>query len=122
MSHYSDKDFCSRWDQIDQTVTYPQGRRMSFNTRLSRAPHPFDPDLGQDALAHMSDLSPELVPLIVGAAGCSPYLAGLMAREGAWLPAAMDDPEAAVAAIFAQLPEVPLYGLPDACRSRGATQ
>tara|TARA_R110002167_G_scaffold4572_1_gene21426 strand:+ start:556 stop:3318 length:2763 start_codon:yes stop_codon:yes gene_type:complete len=89
---------------------------MSFNTRLSRAPHPFDPDLGRDALAHLPDLSSGLVPLIVGAAGCSPYLAGLMAREGAWLPAAMDNPEAAVAAIFAQMPEVPLQGLPDALR------
>ena len=84
---------------------------MSFNTRLSRAPHPFDPDLGRDALAHLPDLSSGLVPLIVGAAGCSPYLAGLMAREGAWLPAAMDNPEAAVALTYLLAITVPVCAL-----------
>ena len=39
-----------------------------------------------------------------------------MSREGAWLVEAVHDPEAAVAAIFASLPEVPLDELSDALR------
>ena len=89
---------------------------MSFTNRITRQPRPFDPAIGQDALSHVAGLDPSLAPLVVGAAGCSPYLSGLMSREGAWLVEAVHDPEAAVAAIFASLPEVPLDELSDALR------
>ena len=89
---------------------------MSFSSRLIRVPRPFDPAVGQDALSHVQGLDAALSDLVAGAAGCSPYLAGLLSREGAWLVAAVDDPEAAVQAIFAQLPDVPLDQLPDALR------
>jgi len=62
---------------------------MSFVASLTRHPIPFDPDLGADALIHLPDLAPDLRPLIIGTAGCSPYLAQLIAREGAWLDAAL---------------------------------
>lgn len=89
---------------------------MSFNARLTRVPRPFDPAVGGDALTHVQGLDAALNPLIVGAAGCSPYLAGLLSREGAWLTSAVDDPEGAVARIFARLPELPLEELSDALR------
>ena len=89
---------------------------MSFTNRITRQPRPFDPAIGQDALSHVAGLDPSLAPLVIGAAGCSPYLSGLMSREGAWLVEAVHDPEAAVAAIFASLPEVPLDELSDALR------
>jgi glutamate-ammonia-ligase adenylyltransferase len=43
---------------------------------------------GAGALHH---LPPELRPLIEGAAGCSPYLAGLIRKEGHWLSHALED-------------------------------
>ncbi|WP_458790314.1 [protein-PII] uridylyltransferase family protein [Yoonia sp. MH D7] len=89
---------------------------MSFSKRLCRAPHPYDPVLGHDALAHVPDLPPDLAPLIAGATGCSPYLSGLIGREGAWLAGAVQDPEAAVAAVFSGLKSVPLDQLSDALR------
>ena len=89
---------------------------MSFTNRITRQPRPFDPAIGADALSHVHGLDPALVPLITGAAGCSPYLAGLLSREGSWLAEAMHDPEAAVAALFASLPEVALDDLPGQLR------
>ncbi|MCU4654547.1 glutamine-synthetase adenylyltransferase [Roseibacterium sp. SDUM158016] len=65
---------------------------MSFASRVTRHPIPFVPERGTEALAHFHDLPPELRPLIEGTAGCSPYLAGLMAREGHWLSHALDEP------------------------------
>ncbi len=81
---------------------------MSFTSRISRSPHAFDPDMGADAIAHVPDLPPELTGLITGAAGCSPYLSGLIAKEGAWLRAALDDPEQAATDELARLPELAL--------------
>ncbi len=89
---------------------------MSFTNRITRQPRPFDPAIGADALSHVPGLDPALVPLITGAAGCSPYLAGLLSREGGWLSEAVHDPEAAVAALFAALPEVALEDLPEQLR------
>jgi [glutamine synthetase] adenylyltransferase / [glutamine synthetase]-adenylyl-L-tyrosine phosphorylase len=71
---------------------------MSFVAALTRHPIPFDPGLGADALAHLPDLRPEMRPLIIGTAGCSPYLAQLIAREGAWLDAALHSAPAQVQA------------------------
>ena len=89
---------------------------MSFVSRLTRCPTPYEPARGDDALAHVTGLDPRLHALIRGTAGCSPYLAGLIAREGAWLVPALNDPEAAMADIIADLPDVPLDALPMALR------
>ena len=50
--------------------------------------------------------------LIAGAAGCSPYLAGLITHEADWLSGALDDPEAAFTRILDQLLDVALEALP----------
>lgn len=45
--------------------------------------------------------------LVAGAGGSSPYLNGLIAREAAWLPEALADPEAAVDRVFATCRALP---------------
>jgi glutamate-ammonia-ligase adenylyltransferase len=90
---------------------------MTFAARLTRSPLPFDPDAGCDAAAAFADQPPEVVALIAGTAGCSPYLKGLMAREDDWLRAALAiGPEAAAAGVFDALPDVALPDLPVALR------
>ena len=89
---------------------------MSFTKLLTRAPRPFDPDLGADAFALLDGLDPALAPLIVGAGGCSPYLRSLIAKEAQWIVPAMAAPDDAVSAVLASLPETSLAALPDALR------
>ncbi len=76
---------------------------MEFLSRITRLPRPFEPDHGAEARAQVPGLDPQLAELITGAAGCSPYLAQLIAQERDWLPVALDDPEAALDDIFADL-------------------
>lgn len=76
---------------------------MSFASRLTRAPIPHSPQRGAEALAHLPHLAPELTQLILGAAGSSPYLAGLIGKEGHWLSHALDEaPENTVADLIAE--------------------
>ncbi|WP_108816081.1 glutamine-synthetase adenylyltransferase [Loktanella sp. Alg231-35] len=89
---------------------------MSFLDRLTRCPHAFDPERGQDALAALPDLPPALSDVVAGAAGCSPYLADLLRREAAWIVPAFDDPEAAVATLLKGIPLIALDTLPLALR------
>lgn len=89
---------------------------MSFSARMTRTPHAFEPDLGQEALTHLPGLPPELSELIVGAAGCSPYLAGLIAREADWLPEALENPDEAAQAVLDHLAPLPLDQLSVALR------
>ena len=71
---------------------------QNFTARLTRHPIAFDRTQGAEARAALSGLPPELLPLIEGTAGCSPYLRDLMAREGDWLRAALAiAPETALA-------------------------
>ncbi len=74
---------------------------MSIAARMTRSPRPFDADRGADA--PVDGFSPEMQALLIGTAGSSPYLAGLIHSEADWLPSACDDPEAAVAAILAEV-------------------
>ncbi len=62
---------------------------MSFANAITRCPIAFDQQAGADAAETFADLSPELRDVLAGTAGCSPYLRGLMAREGDWLRAAL---------------------------------
>ncbi len=76
---------------------------MSFAARLTRAPIPHSPDRGAEALGHMHHLAPELAELIRGAGGSSPYLAGLIGKEGHWLSHALDQsPEDVIADLIAE--------------------
>lgn len=75
-----------------------------FAARLVRAPRAHEPDRGRESWEALApDLGlPELRPLIEGAAGSSPYLRDLMAKEAAWLPGALaGPPETALAEILA---------------------
>ncbi|MFS4439030.1 bifunctional [glutamine synthetase] adenylyltransferase/[glutamine synthetase]-adenylyl-L-tyrosine phosphorylase [Paracoccaceae bacterium GXU_MW_L88] len=73
---------------------------MSLADRLTRCPIPFDEERGKEAGARFGG---QFGDLVAGAAGCSPYLAQLIRREGDWLEGAADDPEAALAAELADL-------------------
>jgi glutamate-ammonia-ligase adenylyltransferase len=66
---------------------------------MTRCPDAYDPTRGAQAAALMSD-HPALQPLIAGAAGCSPYLEGLIQREADWLRGAIDTPEQALESIL----------------------
>ncbi|MDO5632709.1 MAG: glutamine-synthetase adenylyltransferase [Paracoccus sp. (in: a-proteobacteria)] len=57
---------------------------MSFVDLISRQPVPLDPTRADAARQTAAGAPPALVDLMAGAAGSSPYLAGLIGREGAW--------------------------------------
>ncbi|MDX8349708.1 glutamine-synthetase adenylyltransferase [Cognatiyoonia sp. IB215446] len=84
---------------------------MSFAAAMTRCPRAYDPDRGADALRFVPDLTGDLARLIVGTAGCSPYLAGLIAKEADWLTSALDDPDGAVRSLIDALAEVALDDL-----------
>ncbi len=70
---------------------------MTFASRITRAPLAFAPEPGQEAQDLFPDLPQEVREVIKGAAGCSPYLAGLLAREQGWIgPALTGTPEEAL--------------------------
>ncbi len=90
---------------------------MTFASRLTRTPIPHDPVAGADAQTRFADLAPELRAVLSGAAGCSPYLKGLMEREEGWLrPALTLTPEAALDDCLAPLDAVPVDALATALR------
>ncbi|MCM2562395.1 glutamine-synthetase adenylyltransferase [Lutimaribacter sp. EGI FJ00015] len=74
---------------------------MSFTSRITRLPIPHDPDRGAEARAAVPELSGDLATLVEGAGGSAPYLKALTEKEAEWLPGALDDPEAALDAVFA---------------------
>ncbi|WP_299962220.1 glutamine-synthetase adenylyltransferase [uncultured Roseobacter sp.] len=80
---------------------------MSFAAALTRCPRPFDPDRGREALDLLPALPRDLCGLIEGTAGCSPYLAGLIAKEAAWLPMALETPVTSLKAQISQAREAP---------------
>ncbi|MFU8897815.1 MAG: glutamine-synthetase adenylyltransferase, partial [Roseinatronobacter sp.] len=61
---------------------------MTFGT-LTRLPLPYDAESGLEARGSFPELSGALADLVAGAAGCSPYLRTLMARERDWIAQAM---------------------------------
>ncbi len=75
---------------------------MDFATRITRAPLPHDPDRAAEAVVVLDGIpSGPLRDLLAGAAGCSPYLAGLMRRQAAWLAEALaGDPERVLDAVL----------------------
>ncbi|MEQ9675150.1 MAG: glutamine-synthetase adenylyltransferase, partial [Roseovarius indicus] len=89
---------------------------MSFTDRMTRCPRPFEPDQGAETRARFPDVAPELGELIEGAAGCSPYLRTLCEKETAWLPGALDAPEAALEAVLAEIREAAPDGVANGLR------
>lgn len=79
-----------------------------FAARIRRLPLPVSAAPAAAARARFAALPEPLPALLAGAAGSSPYLSGLMEREGDWLAAALHTaPEAAFAALLSP-PEPPL--------------
>ena len=76
---------------------------MSFASRITRLPRPFEPDLGAEALAATPWAEGDVATLIEGTGGTSPYLQGLIRKEADWLHTALDDSDAALPALFAEL-------------------
>ncbi len=76
---------------------------MSFAARLTRAPIPFSVDRGEEAVQAVPHLAPEFRELIRGTGGSSPFLAGVIAKEGHWLSHALDrQPEDVIAELIAE--------------------
>ncbi len=72
-------------------------RAMSFASHITRCPRPFETDPAGEIATSFGDLAPELVEVLSGTAGCSPYLMGLMTKEDAWLREALSmDPDEAI--------------------------
>jgi glutamate-ammonia-ligase adenylyltransferase len=89
---------------------------MSFESRITRSPRPFDPDRGAEALVKLPDLPPRTREVVEGAAGSSPYLAGLIAREAEWLAGAFDAPDDALGSVLTAAADLPLDKLSDGLR------
>lgn len=81
---------------IDQLDPEAQCQDMTFSSRITRSPTPFDAALGADAANVFGDFDASVRELVAGTAGCSPYLNGLLTRDGDWLRDAFDDPDAAL--------------------------
>ena len=73
--------------------------------RIARLPVPLD--LERAELSVPSGLDPLLRDLLLGAAGSSPYLAELIAREGDWLGPALEAPECALDRVLREVPDGP---------------
>ncbi|MBM2576615.1 glutamine-synthetase adenylyltransferase [Jannaschia sp. Os4] len=81
-------------------------------SRLTRAPLPFDPEAGRDAVATLAP-PPEARALVEGTAGSAPYLAGLLRVEGEWVRALWDaDPDAELSTLLGGIDAID--GPPDA--------
>ncbi len=82
---------------------------MDFISAISRCPRPYRADLGAEVAARFTDAPAELRALIEGAAGCSPYLAGLAVKEADWISGLADTPseqllDAVIEAVHAAAP------------------
>ncbi|MEL6420639.1 MAG: hypothetical protein AAFQ55_18730 [Pseudomonadota bacterium] len=71
---------------------------MPKDLSVNRIPRPFNRERGAETAALVPSVAGDGRKLIEGAAGCSPYLAGLIAKEAEWLAHAMADPDAAITA------------------------
>ena len=81
---------------------------MTFASRQTRCPIPVDAVAAAETGVLFADLAPSLRELVVGTAGCSPYLRSSLLGEPDWLRAALADaPEVALAALLAQLHDEP---------------
>ncbi|NOX73977.1 MAG: glutamine-synthetase adenylyltransferase, partial [Alphaproteobacteria bacterium] len=65
---------------------------MSLISKTQKAPIPFEPEHGTEVAALYPDAPQNIRALINGVAGCSPYLRGLLKREGDWLLSVLAQP------------------------------
>ncbi|MCA8880685.1 MAG: glutamine-synthetase adenylyltransferase [Rhodobacteraceae bacterium] len=72
-----------------------------FADAIIRLPLPFEPERAEDVLSGLDWAQGELRALLFGAAGCSPYLAGLIGRQRDWLETALaGEADAALAGVL----------------------
>ncbi|PIE15297.1 MAG: glutamine-synthetase adenylyltransferase [Rhodobacterales bacterium] len=97
---------------------------MDFAAQITRTPIPYNRQRGAELkalyAAQLPGATPDLLRLIEGTAGCSPYLSVLMTRQLDWLVAAFDDPDAALAQLYEALKATPLDQLKPALRQAKA--
>ncbi len=92
--------------------------RMEFSDRITRWPVPYQDDIAADAAAQWSDLPAPTQRLLTATASCSTYLAGLLAREEAWLRSALESsPEQALEGVLSELKGHGIDGLKDSLRA-----
>lgn len=92
---------------------------MSFVSRITRCPIPFDRALGQEAAAPFAEFGPETQELLRGTAGCSRYLKVLIERQKDWLRDTLSqDPEAVLDRMLDALAPGPSLGS-DLRRAKG---
>ena len=83
-----------------------------LDTRLTRAPRPFDRDRAADVAGRLAPSDTPTGALVEGTAGCSPYLGGLIGREADWLATALaKDPDLVIADLLAEAAALPPEGL-----------
>ncbi|MEM9343136.1 MAG: glutamine-synthetase adenylyltransferase, partial [Pseudomonadota bacterium] len=58
---------------------------MTFASRITRTPRPYNPERGAETVACLPDAPTEARELLLGTGGCSPYLRGLIEKEAPWL-------------------------------------
>jgi [glutamine synthetase] adenylyltransferase / [glutamine synthetase]-adenylyl-L-tyrosine phosphorylase len=88
-----------------------------FSSRLTRQPLIHDRAAAEDIAATFADVAPDLRDLLASAASCSPFLKGLMRREGDWLRAALcTSPEDALDQVMADITLLTLDQLPGGLR------
>lgn len=86
---------------------------MGFADKIIRVPAALDAERGDISLERFGPQPASLSALIRGAAGSSPYLAGLLAKEAAWLDAAVARSPDAATLVQAELAGADTLG-PDA--------
>lgn len=84
-----------------------------FAAQITRCPIPYDLAMGRDAALAFADMPAPVQDLIVGAAGCSPYLKDLLHKQGAWWRGAVEmAPQMALAGVLQGLDSASLASLP----------
>ncbi|MGC9370325.1 MAG: glutamine-synthetase adenylyltransferase [Paracoccaceae bacterium] len=82
---------------------------MSFASRITRHPIPFEPERGAEVLDRFASQPPEIRSLLEGTAGCSPFLKVAMEREADWLEAALAAaPEEGMAGLLSDVRALPV--------------
>jgi [glutamine synthetase] adenylyltransferase / [glutamine synthetase]-adenylyl-L-tyrosine phosphorylase len=88
----------------NQWRSYQSCSMVPFVQQMTRCPFAHDARAAADTRNAFADLSAELRELLGGTAGCSPYLADLLRKEGDWVRVALaSDPAHVIPAVLTTL-------------------